>query len=187
MGWVNHNTEVREAGYLQSRHGSYSCPGGQLGVSTALESVCAAAAEGRTGKSTARARIQDSGQRDQEPDRPGSHEGTGPFTTGSEKSRRNLSLSGTQSLLWEILHARPKLDNITIFPSSTFTFNEFLMVPSGAVVITQLAWKFSPSEAGGIFFDSWAEDMWRFSGWGEKRVYILVLKWSLILGWNKKL
>lgn len=59
--------------YSQSRHGSCSCPGGQLSVSAALESVGAAAADGRTSKSPAGARIQDTGQRDKEPDRPGSH------------------------------------------------------------------------------------------------------------------
>lgn len=59
--------------HLQSRHGPLSCPGGQLGVAAALESVGAAAADGRTGKCAAGAHIQDTGQRDQEPDRPGSH------------------------------------------------------------------------------------------------------------------
>lgn len=59
--------------YLQSRHGCCSCPGGQLSVSAALKSVGAAATDGRTGISPAGAHSEHTGQRDQEPDRPGSH------------------------------------------------------------------------------------------------------------------
>lgn len=60
-------------GYLQSGHSSCCCPGGQLSVPAAPEGALAAAADGWTAKGAAGAHIQDSGQRDQEPDRPGSH------------------------------------------------------------------------------------------------------------------
>lgn len=59
--------------YSQSCHGSRSCPGGQLSGPAAVEAVGAAAADGRAGKRAAGAHMQDTGQRDQEPDRPGSH------------------------------------------------------------------------------------------------------------------
>lgn len=67
------NTEAENVGYLQSWHGSCCCPGGQLSGSAALESAGAAAADGGAAKGAAGAHIQDSGQRDQEPDRPESH------------------------------------------------------------------------------------------------------------------
>lgn len=59
--------------HSQSGHGFCCCPGGQLSVPAASESVLAAAADGWTAKGAAGAHVQDSGQRDQEPDRPGSH------------------------------------------------------------------------------------------------------------------
>lgn len=60
-------------GYLQSKHGCWSCEGGQLSLFAALKRVGGAPADGRTGISAAGARIQDTGQREQEPDRPESH------------------------------------------------------------------------------------------------------------------
>lgn len=60
--------------YLQSWHGCCSSPGGQLSGSAALEGVGAAAADGRAAIRPAGAHTQDTGQRDQDPDRPGSHE-----------------------------------------------------------------------------------------------------------------
>lgn len=50
-----------------------SCSCCQLSVSVALKRVGGAAADGMTGVRLAGARVQDTGQRDQEPDRPGSH------------------------------------------------------------------------------------------------------------------
>lgn len=60
--------------YLQSEPRCCSCPGGQLCVSAALERVGGAAADGRTGISPRQARGQDTGQREQEPDHPESHD-----------------------------------------------------------------------------------------------------------------
>ncbi len=74
--------------YLQSRHGRCSCPGGQLSISAALESVGAAAADGRTGISPAGAHMQDTEQRDQEPDRPGSHVWHRATHYGIEKKKK---------------------------------------------------------------------------------------------------
>lgn len=67
------STGAAQPGYSQSRQGRRSRPGGQLSVPAALEGVGAAAADGRAGIGAAGAHGQDSGQREQQPDRPGSH------------------------------------------------------------------------------------------------------------------